>query len=55
MTPMLEKWGEAWRMCFSKVRYRTETRAQRHASAKGLRAYLCPHCRYWHLTSCTAK
>ena len=38
-------------MCTSKRRYETRTAAQFFAVADGLRAYRCPNCGGWHLTS----
>lgn len=38
-------------MCTGKIRYAARVSAERFATQTGARAYECPHCAGWHLTS----
>lgn len=45
----------AFRVCLTKKTYKSEKGAKMaiefHPEKAGIRAYDCPHCGYWHITS----
>jgi len=55
--PSIKEIERLAKMCFNKEKYRTDTialeygKAYSHLNGSVYRAYRCPNCRTWHLTT----